>query len=54
MSGKTQLADMRRQAPAFFQRVLDRMRCGKCLRAEQEGRQQEMAEVFFHDAFQST
>lgn len=36
MSGKTELANVCGQPPALFQRVLDRMRCGKCLRTEQQ------------------
>ena len=45
MPGKTKLADMGGQPLAFFQRVLDRMRCGKCLRTEQQESQQEMKET---------
>ena len=36
MSGKTELANVRGQTLALFQRVLDRMRCGKSLRTEQQ------------------
>ena len=36
MSGKAELANVRGQPPALFQCVLDRMRCGKSLRTEQQ------------------
>ena len=49
VTGDAQFADMRRQALALVQRVLDRMRRGKCLRAEQQEGQQEVSEMLFHD-----
>ena len=48
MAGKTELADMNRKTLAFIQRVLDRVRCGKCLRAEQKEGQQEVGQMLFH------
>jgi hypothetical protein len=36
MSGKAELTNVRGQPPAFFQRVLNRMHCGKSLRTEQQ------------------
>ena len=50
VAGKTELAGMGRQALALLQRVFDRVRCEKCLRAEQTEGQQEVGEVLFHDA----
>lgn len=48
MSGQTELTDVSRQPPPLFQRVLDRMRCGKSLRTEQQKSQQEREEAGFH------
>ena len=49
VAGQAQFAGMRRHALALVQHVLDRVRSGKCLRAEQQESQQEMGEVLFHD-----
>jgi hypothetical protein len=45
----TQFAGMRRLPLALVQHMLDRVRRGKCLRAEQQESQQEMGKVLFHD-----
>lgn len=54
MRGQTQLARMCGQTLTRIQRMLDRVRCGECLRAEQQDSQQQMGKVFFQGVLQST
>src|SRR5690606_26528387 len=54
VAGKTQLAHMRGQTLALIRRVLERMRCGKGLRAEQQESQQQVGKVFLHDSTKSS
>lgn len=49
VTGQAQLTGMCRQPLALVQHMLDRVRGGKSLRAEQQESQQEMGEVLFHD-----
>ena len=50
MSGQAKFASVNGNTLALLQRVLDRMRYGKSLRAEQEESQQEVSQVLFHAA----
>ena len=48
VTGDAQFTDVRGQPLTLFRRVLDRMRHGKGLRAEQQESQQEVGQGFLH------